>query len=407
MLENIKHISSGDVFIRQGAKGTSAYIIEQGRVQIELLQRDGSTHTVGTRGPGAIIGEMALIDDAPRTANVKAIEDCKLIEITREDFSRRLESSDQIMQAVMRVLMTRYRDTLIRSLIVTQDEGYPRPEELERQYLEEANTLAGLKMENEFKSAIINGHLSLNYQPIVSLKTAEIIGFEALMRWTHPEKGFISPAVFIPLAEQSGLIIEATKWALREACNFLKKVNAIPGRTPKYMSVNFSSKDIAEDNFLDGVLATLKETGITPAQIQMEITESLLMAQPERAKTTLRACRDHGFKIAIDDFGTGYSSLSYLHNYPINSLKIDQAFVRDMLNNPSSLELCKSIIALGGNLNMTTIAEGIEGKEEALILKTLGCEASQGYYFAKPLKDADALALLAERNDFSDKMTPA
>ncbi len=405
MLENFKTIKSGEIFIRQGTEAKSAYIIESGQVEVQIQKQDGTIQVVGTRGPGSIIGEMALIDDAPRTASVVALGDCRLLEITRDDFLRRLTSSDQIMQAVMRVLMTRYRDTLTRSVIVSDDVGYPDPEALERQFLEEAHTLEGLIMENEFKEAMSNGQLSLNYQPIVSLSSGEIVGFEALMRWNHPEKGFISPAVFIPMAEQSGLIIEASKWALRESCGLIKKVNSLPSTTtPKYVSVNFSSKDIAEDNFLEGILATLKEIGVSPTEIQLEITESLLMSQPERAKTTLNQCRELGLKIAIDDFGTGYSSLSYLHNYPINALKIDQAFIRNLLKDPGSLELCKSIITLGDNLHMTTIAEGIEGKEEGLTLLKLGCDTAQGYYFAKPLPENSLFELLATQSDFKAKL---
>jgi EAL domain-containing protein (putative c-di-GMP-specific phosphodiesterase class I) len=406
MLENLKTISSGEVLIRQGSFGQSAYIIEEGRVEICLEKPDGTRQVVASRGPGTIIGEMALIDDAPRTATVLALEDCKLIEITREDFTRRLQSSDPIMQAVLRVLITRYRDTLARSVIVGENPGYPPPEEVERSFMEATDTIAGLRMENEFKSALNNGQISLNYQPIVSLTTGDILGFEALMRWIHPEKGFISPAVFIPMAERSGLIVEASKWALRESCNALKRIDAVGAPGPqKYMSVNFSSKDLAETSFLDDIRAVFAETGIGPERIQLEITESLLMSQPEHAKVTLEECRRMGLKIAIDDFGTGYSSLSYLHSFPIGTLKIDQSFVRDMLKNSNSLELSKSIIALGKNLNMTITAEGVEGLREAITLTTLGCETAQGYYFAKPLPEKDLLALLAAEPSFAAKLS--
>ncbi len=405
MFENLKAISSGEVLIHQGSLGQSAYIIEQGRVEICLEKPDGSRQIVGTRGPGTIIGEMALIDEAPRTATVVATEDCKLIEITRDDFVRRLSSSDPVIQAVLRVLITRYRDTLARSVIISESPGYPPPEEVERNFLEATDTISGLRMESEFRAALANNQISLNYQPIVSLTTGEILGFEALMRWIHPEKGFISPAVFIPMAERSGLIIDATKWALREACNALKRIDALNVSGPqKYMSVNFSSKDLAEAGFLDDIRAAFAETGVGANRVQLEITESLLMSQPERARETLEECRNMGLKIAIDDFGTGYSSLSYLHSYPIATLKIDQSFVRDMLKNQNSMELSKSIIALGKNLNMTITAEGVEGIEEARVLSSLGCETAQGYYFAKPLAEKDLLALLSETPDFSAKL---
>ncbi|HPQ50989.1 MAG: EAL domain-containing protein [Alphaproteobacteria bacterium] len=406
MTENYKDIKAGHVLIHQGdVLSRSAYIIEKGRVEIRVRKTDGEIQVVGSRGPGSLIGEMSLIDDAARSASVIALEDCSLLEITQDDFQHRLSSSDPVMQAILGVLITRYRDTLSRSVIISDTPGYPNPEVLELHYLEKANTLKDLKLENEFRDAMSNGQLSLHYQPIVDLVSADIIGFEALMRWIHPEKGFISPAVFIPMAERSGLIIDASQWALRDACAFIKTVNALdPSRPPKYVSVNFSSKDIAEDTFLQSILSTLKEFDVSPAHIQLEITESLLMTQPEKAKVTLNACRDAGLRIAIDDFGTGYSSLSYLHNYPITALKIDQAFIRDMLKNPSSLELCRSIVTLGKNLNMSTIAEGIEGLAEANALIEIGCDSCQGYYFSRPVPEAAILDLLAQSHDFKAKM---
>lgn len=406
MTGHIVHIPSGSVLIHQGSTDSqSAYILESGRVEIRIRKTDGTIQVVGSRGPGAIVGEMSLIDDAARTASVVALEDCRLLEITRQDFQRRLSVSDPVMQAVMRVLITRYRDTLARSVIISEAPGFPDSENLELQYLEEANTLKGLKLENEFREAMNNGQLSLYYQPIVDLNSSNIIGFEALMRWIHPEKGFISPAVFIPMAEQSGLIIEASQWALREACRFIKDVNdRYPAQLKKYVSVNFSSKDFAEDNFVPTIMGTLKQYGVDPEYIQLEITESLLMSQPEQAKTTLKACREAGLKIAIDDFGTGYSSLSYLHNYPITALKIDQAFIRDMLNDPSSLELCRSIVILGHNLKMSTIAEGIESLEEAQTLIDIGCMSCQGYYFSKPIPEKDIFTLLDQSHNFKAKM---
>lgn len=403
-LDNLKSIRAGDLLIRQGEAGKSAYIVEEGRVEI-YIEKDGKPQFVGTRGPGTMIGEMALIDDDTRTANVRALEDCKLIEITREDFLRRLNATDPVMQTVMRVLMTRYRDTLFRSEIVRESLGWPPPEEVEKNFMQETKTMDSLRLENEFKNALTNGQLSLNYQPIVSLVDGQIQGFEALMRWNHPEKGFISPGVFIPMAEETGLIVEASKWALKESCRALKRMESHVGQNPNlYMSVNFSAKDFAEETFLEDLYQIISESDVRPTQIQLEITEGLLMSQPENAKATLDMCRKAGLKIAIDDFGTGYSSLSYLHTYPINTLKIDQSFVRDMLKNPASMELAKSIITLGQNLNMTITAEGVEHKEEGIVLRDLGCESAQGYYFAKPLPEKDITELLLLDGGFRSKL---
>lgn len=228
----------------------------------------------------------------------------------------------------------------------------------------------------------------------------KIHGFEALMRWIHPERGFISPAVFIPVLEESGLIIDASKWALREACKALKRIGGVTGYHHNFhMSINFSSSDFSSEDFVENIYNTLSETDVTADQIHLEITERLLMQQPDTARETLEMCRKAGMGISIDDFGTGYSSLSYLHYFPINTLKIDQSFIRDMRKNPKSLELVKSIVALSKNLNMMIVAEGVEEIEDAVILKNLGCERAQGYYFAKPLPEPQVTELVQNWQD--------
>ena len=403
--DNFHSVRAGTTFIHQGESGQSAYIIESGKVEIYIEKPGSHPQIVGTRGAGTLIGEMALIDDDKRTANVRALEDCRLLEITREDFTRRLNSSDPVMQTVMRVIMTRYRDTLFRSEIVRESLGWPPPEEVERTFMQDPKTMDSLRIENEFRAALGTNQLSLNYQPIINLNTGEIQGFEALMRWNHPDRGPISPGVFIPMAEETGLIIEASKWALRESCRALKRLESHVGQNPDlYMSVNFSAKDLAETTFLEDLYEIISSSDVLPSQIQLEITEGLLMAHPEHAKKTLEMCRDAGLRIAIDDFGTGYSSLSYLHTYPIHTLKIDQSFIRDMLKNKASMELAKSIITLGKNLSMMITAEGVEQKEEAMILRALDCDSAQGYYFAKPLPEKDLIDLLLKVGGFREKM---
>jgi EAL domain-containing protein (putative c-di-GMP-specific phosphodiesterase class I) len=218
------------------------------------------------------------------------------------------------------------------------------------------------------------------------------------MRWNHPERGYISPGLFIPIAEQSGLIVDASRWALREACMALKRIESRAGFSNELsMSVNFSSTDFASEDFIDTIYTTISETDVDPNFVHLEITERLLMGQPDNAKDTLLMCRKAGIGISIDDFGTGYSSLSYLHYFPIDTLKIDQSFIRDMQKNASSMELVKSIIALGKNMKMHVIAEGVESKDEAKVLRDLGCDLAQGYYFAKPMSETDVTKFVNEQ----------
>lgn len=392
-----KLFKAGDVIMRQGDAGDCAYIIEKGRVEILIQKANGTVGQMGTRGAGTIIGEMAIIDNEPRVATIKALEDCSLLEITKEDFARRLKTADPVLQITTQVILTRYRDMLTRASILKETATYPTPEDLERGLMEQSKTVETVAMANEFRAAIGTEQLSLHYQPIMNLSTGKVDGFEALMRWNHPQKGPISPGVFIPVAEDTGLIVEASRWALREACRALKRIETRIGiEQGMFMSVNFSSSDFAEENFLDQLYTILSETDVAPNKVHLEITERLLMNQPQNAKETLNMCRKAGLGIAIDDFGTGYSSLSYLHYYPIDTLKIDQSFIRNMLNDPTSMELVKSIIALGRNMNMKIIAEGVELAEEAEFLKSAGCEHAQGYFFSRPHSEKDITDKLAE-----------
>jgi len=390
-----KSFKAGEVIMRQGEKGDCAYIIEEGQVEILVDTPGGKTQQVGTRGVGTIIGEMAIVDDAPRTATVVAVKDCKMLEITREDFSQRLKTTDPVIQMISQVILTRYRDMLTRADILRESQNHPPPEAIERSYTAKTDVVESVKIANEFKLALENGDLELHYQPIVDLGKGGVIGFEALMRWTHKTDGFISPGVFIPIAEKSGLIVEASKWALLEACSALRRIEAAVGNAkPMYMSVNFSSHDFAEPDFVDNVMKTVATTGVQPKQVKLEITERLLIQQPDNAKETLNACRKAGMGIAIDDFGTGYSSLSYLYYFPIEILKIDQSFIRAMYREDRSLELVKSIVGLGKNMGLAIVAEGVENIEEARLLQDMGCDSAQGYYFAKPMPESKIIELL-------------
>lgn len=396
-LEIRKVYNPGDIIMRQGELGDCAYIIEKGQVEILIEKANGLIYRIGTRSEGTIIGEMAIVDNEPRMATIKAVEECSLLRISKADFDRRLKTADPVLQITTQVILTRYRDMLTRATILKETSGYPTPEDLERGYIEQSNALETIKMANEFRAAIGTDQLSLHYQPIMNLTTGYVDGFEALMRWNHPEKGPISPAVFIPVAEDTGLIVEASRWALRESCRALKRIESrVNLERDLFMSVNFSSTDFAEENFLDQLYTILSETDVAPHKIHLEITERLLMNQPQNAKDTLNLCRKAGLGISIDDFGTGYSSLSYLHYYPIDTLKIDQSFVRNMLQDKTSKELVNSIIALGINMNMKIIAEGVEHDEEAMALKAMGCEQAQGYLFSRPHSEADITNKLIE-----------
>ncbi|MGB0720529.1 MAG: EAL domain-containing protein [Bdellovibrionales bacterium] len=385
-----KSVKSGEIIMRQGAPGDRAYIIEEGRVEIAIQNASGVEQVVGTRGPGTMIGEMALVDKAPRTATIRALEDCKLLEITDEDFTRRLDSADPILRMTTQVILTRYRDTLTRSSILHDSDHFPPAETVELSYAQTSDAIETVKIGNEFQEALHTDQVRLHYQPIIDLQKAEVSGFEALMRWEHPEKGFISPNIFIPVIEDNGFIVQASQWALKESLMALKRIEGRTGyENDLFMSVNFSSRDFASDAFVDSVYATISESDVNAKNVHLEITERLLMGQPDNAKETLEMCTKAGMSISIDDFGTGYSSLGYLHYFPIDTLKIDRSFVNGMLEDDSVMALVKSIVGLTKNMKLKCIAEGVETKEQAAALRDMGCEMAQGYYFAKPLSEVD------------------
>ncbi|MDQ1523507.1 MAG: hypothetical protein QOG00_2209 [Pyrinomonadaceae bacterium] len=243
-----------------------------------------------------------------------------------------------------------------------------------------------LQMETALRMAVERNELVVYYQSIVDLETFKISGFEALVRWNHPERGFISPANFIPLAEETGLIVDIGEWVLREACRQMERWQKIfPSDPPLFVSVNLSSKQFIQSDLIQRVTQIIAETKINPEGLKLEITESAVMDNVETATQMLKNLRALGIKLSIDDFGTGYSSLSYLHRFPIDTLKVDRSFVVNMSEDGENVEIVRTIVSLAQNLGMNVIAEGVETKEQLAALRKLGCENGQGYFFSKPV----------------------
>ncbi len=247
-------------------------------------------------------------------------------------------------------------------------------------------TLRLTQLESELHYALEHQEFELYYQPIVSLITDELSGFEALIRWRNPKRGLISPIEFIPLAEDTGLIIAVGDWVLKEACQQLKTwLHKFPEAANLKMSINLAIHQIREPDLLDKLDVILAETGIDGGSIRLEITESTLMDQGEQTINKLAQLRARNIQLSIDDFGQGYSSLSYLHRFPINILKIDRAFVDQMTDGSENIEIVRTIVMLAHTLNMSVVAEGVETEQQVEILKKLGCEFGQGYLFSRPL----------------------
>ncbi|MGA9227377.1 MAG: EAL domain-containing protein, partial [Mesobacillus sp.] len=252
-----------------------------------------------------------------------------------------------------------------------------------------------MELENGLRKALEQDQLMLHYQPQVNLETGKIIGVEALVRWQHPENGIISPGEFIPLAEETGLIVPLGKWVLQKASAQNKEWHD-KGFSSIPISVNISVRQLQEDRFIDTVKQILDQTGLDPSYLDLEITESI-MQNSENTAMILNQLKDLGVTLAIDDFGTGYSSLSLLKHLPIDKIKIDKSFVDDIIHHANQGAMVKTIIDMGHNLQFDVIAEGVEEQEQVAFLLRNGCMIGQGYHFSRPLPP-DAMEDLLKKN---------
>ena len=261
--------------------------------------------------------------------------------------------------------------------------------------------VALLRLENDLRRAVEREEFRIHYQPIICLRSGKLAGFEALARWQHPERGLVSPAEFIPVAEETGLIVPIGLWMLEEACRQVREWQArVPNGRTLSLSVNLSGKQLAQPDLVEQVKRILLKTGFDSHCLKLEITESVVMENAEAASATFHRLRALGLQLSIDDFGTGYSSLSYLHRFPVNTLKIDRSFVSRMGAEDENLEIVRTILTLARNLSMEVVAEGVESAEQMRHLMTLSCEYGQGYFFSKPMDGKAAKIFIQEDRQY-------
>ncbi|MFQ5857552.1 MAG: putative bifunctional diguanylate cyclase/phosphodiesterase, partial [Anaerolineae bacterium] len=312
--------------------------------------------------------------------------------------------------------------------IVLSTTGYDRPEEILRdadiamyrakvrgkaryELFDTAmrdRAVARLELETELRRAIERQEFRVHYQPIVSLAAGRIAGFEALLRWQHPERGLVSPGEFIPVAEETGLIIPIGQWVLREACQQMRDWQVqFPGGPPLTISVNLFRRQFQQPDLVEQVEQILQETGLDARSLRLEITESVIMENTESATAMLSQLKAMGVQVQMDDFGTGYSSLSYLNQFPIDTIKIDRTFVSKMGVDGNHSGIVHTMLTLARDLGMDTIAEGVETAEQLAYLKELECEYGQGYHLSKPLDSEAAEALIAHRAAEQENFEPS
>ena len=261
-----------------------------------------------------------------------------------------------------------------------------------------------LQIETDLRKAIENKEFDLYYQPIVSLDNISILGFEALIRWNHPTRGLVYPDSFIPVAEETGLIIPIGRWVLKKACRDLRRWDEqVESKLPLFMSVNISSKQFLRPSLIDDIKAILDETGLSPDKLKLEITETALMEDVHETIPLIQRLKDLGVQIVIDDFGTGYSSMSYLQQLPIDTLKVDQSFISRIENNndDENKNIVETIVSLALKLGLKVVAEGVETNKQHSVLSQMNCQMAQGYLFSRPLKKEKMDELINKIEQFS------
>jgi EAL domain-containing protein (putative c-di-GMP-specific phosphodiesterase class I) len=387
--DKILNFSKGDKIFAAGDKANCAYIVDSGTVGLYPDTNKGDLFAVVKQGD--LLGEMGVIDESERSVSAYAETDLELLVIDREQIQHRLKQSDPIIRSLMDVLLKRVR-------------GLINPEyDHEESHTDDEKILAQegmhkMRFENELNRALENDEIINVYQPMVDLASGHISGFEALSRWTHADKGMISPFEFITLAEETDLIISMGLKIFDGACKQLAIFQDIRNKTQAhlpslFMSINVSSAQLSAKGFLNEIKRITEKHGVPAENIKIEITESLVVDY-KKVQTWIDDCHELGYKLSLDDFGTGYSGFQHLLELDFQTIKIDQAFTKTIDTNPKSLIMLEVIADMARRMDMTIVAEGIEDLRSANLLKSLGVDYGQGYYFYKPMLSEHLLDIL-------------
>jgi len=366
----------GDVLFREGDAPTTAFLVESGEVEISLLQR-GRKLVLSRLGAGDLLGEMAVIDDAVRTATATAISDCVLISVNREQIGERLAKADPIIRSLMEGQLKRYRGALAAM------------QGKDRTVMDASNTpseqigIGKIRLETHLREALNNDGLDVRYQPLLHVASGRIAGYEALVRWTHPERGPISPMEFVALAEETSLIVPIGEYVFDTACRALQRLTVKANGPALFIAVNVSVRQLSHTGLIERIAARVDAAGLPRSSLKVEITESLALDY-ESVSALIESCHQHGIRVALDDFGTGYSNLTHLHKLAFDTLKVDQAFTRSMLDDPRSMAIVEAIVRMGKAIGAEIVVEGVETEAMLDELRRLDCDYAQGYLIGKP-----------------------
>lgn len=396
-----KTLRIDEILFSQGEPGDCAFIIEKGRILIYFV-KDQEEIPLSILGEGEIFGEMSLIDNQNRSASAKALDECILHFVTRDQLMERIDGADTIVRLLMRVLLKRMRQNtslLTGNKSSTQQSSKTPAQDDNKQALDQ------IKLENEIYDAYNNNEFHIYYQGIYKTETQKILGCEALLRWVSPTKGNIATNTFIDIIESSSMILPVGYWILEECFRDLKSIqtelilNQQNDLAEDFsMSVNISGKQFNDPGFIDQLEKIREKHNVNSKHIKLEMTERIMM-DGTVALETLKKCRALGYGISIDDFGTGFSSLQYLTKMPITHLKVDRSFVMKIKTDSKARAIVKSIIFLAKSLNFETIAEGIETPEEHQEMRDLKADYVQGFLFSKAIPLKTFISLVKKKAD--------
>ena len=376
-------LQPGETLFREGDAPTTAFLIESGEIAISARRDDTDVH-LAQLGPGDIVGEMAVIDDSPRTATALAVVECILIPIDRDQIAERLAQTDPVIRALLQGQLKRYRGALAAM------HGLAAPHEPAGGDADELLGLGKIRLETQLREAIARNELDLRLQPLFDIPAGRVAGYEALVRWTHPERGPISPMEFITLAEETSLIVPVGDYVLDAAIAALIALRHSGANPLPFIAINVSPRQLREAGLVERIIERTRAVGLDPGAIKVEITESQALDYTQ-VGDAIAHCRSEGIHVALDDFGTGFSNLSHLHELEFDTIKIDQAFARNMMGSPRARAIIGAIVHLVHAIGADALVEGIETEAQLAVLRELGCRYAQGYLIGRPQPLADVL----------------
>lgn len=381
-------LNAGEYLFREGDRPTSAYLIEEGAIEIRATRsgRPGDPPqpiVLARLGSGELVGEMSIVDRSQRTATAVALEHTVLLVIDSVQIRDRLADADPIVRMLIEGQVKRYRNML--GLLRGKAS---EPEEESTQVVDEAHGLSKFRLEGHLREALQQHRLEVRYQPVLEIASGRIAGYEALVRWDHPTRGSVSPEEFIKLAEETSLIMPVGEYVFDEACSALEQLRTDP---MPFVAVNVSARQLASPGLIQRIVQRRDAMGLPPGCIEVEITESESVDY-EQVAEVIAHCHANQISVSLDDFGTGYSHLTHLHLLDFDTIKIDQAFVREMFASEKAMSIVKAIVALGKAIQADLVVEGVETREQLEFFRGLGCRYAQGYLIGKAEPIEAALA---------------